>query len=60
MIEQLEKRIPSILLGFFFVCSFFFWWEGGGGEGLILIDGLQLISRDTDNNAAMYNCWWTK
>ena len=20
---------------------------------------LQLISRDTDNNAAMYNCWWT-
>ena len=23
------------------------------------IGGLQPISRDTDNNAAMYNCWWT-
>ena len=23
------------------------------------IGGLQQISRDTDNNAAMYNCWWT-
>ena len=23
------------------------------------IAGLQLISRDTDNNAAMYNYWWT-
>ena len=22
------------------------------------IGGLQPISRDTDNNAAMYNCWW--
>ena len=21
--------------------------------------GLQPISRDSDNNAAMYNCWWT-
>ena len=25
----------------------------------LTIDGLQPISRDTDNNAAMYNCWWT-
>ena len=24
-----------------------------------LIGGLQPISRDTDNNAEMYNCWWT-
>ena len=24
-----------------------------------IICGLQPISRDTDNNAAMYNCWWT-
>ena len=23
------------------------------------VGGLQPISRDTDNNAAMYNCWWT-
>ena len=23
------------------------------------IGGLQPISRDTDNNAAMHNCWWT-
>ena len=23
------------------------------------IGGLQPTSRDTDNNAAMYNCWWT-
>ena len=23
------------------------------------IGGLQPISRDTDNNAATYNCWWT-
>ena len=23
------------------------------------IGGLQPISRDTDNNAVMYNCWWT-
>ena len=23
------------------------------------IGGLQPISRDTGNNAAMYNCWWT-
>ena len=23
------------------------------------IGGWQPISRDTDNNAAMYNCWWT-
>ena len=23
------------------------------------IGGLQPISRDTDNNATMYNCWWT-
>ena len=23
------------------------------------IGGLQPVSRDTDNNAAMYNCWWT-
>ena len=23
------------------------------------IGGLQPISRETDNNAAMYNCWWT-
>ena len=23
------------------------------------IGGLQPISRDTDNNAAMYNRWWT-
>ena len=23
------------------------------------IGGLQPSSRDTDNNAAMYNCWWT-
>ena len=23
------------------------------------IGGLQPISRDTDNNAALYNCWWT-
>ena len=23
------------------------------------IGGLQPISRDTDNNIAMYNCWWT-
>jgi len=23
------------------------------------IGGLQPISRDTDNNTAMYNCWWT-
>ena len=21
--------------------------------------GLQTISRDTDNNDVMYNCWWT-
>ena len=26
---------------------------------LTIIGGLQPISRDTDNNAAMYNCWWT-
>ena len=25
----------------------------------VIIGGLQPISRDTDNNAAMYNCWWT-
>ena len=25
---------------------------------ICLIGGLQPISRDTDNNAAMYNCWW--
>ena len=24
------------------------------------LGGLQPISRDRDNNAAMYNCWWTK
>ena len=24
-----------------------------------LIGSLQPMSRDTDNNAAMYNCWWT-
>ena len=23
------------------------------------VGGLQPISRDTDNNAAMCNCWWT-
>ena len=28
--------------------------QNGNGIG-----GLQPISRDTDNNAAMYNCWWT-
>ena len=22
------------------------------------IGGLQPISRDTDNNVVMYNCWW--
>ena len=26
----------------------------------ILIQTIQPISRDTDNNAAMYNCWWTE
>ena len=26
---------------------------------LNVIGGLQPISRATDNNAAMYNCWWT-
>ena len=25
----------------------------------IKIDALQPMSRDTDNNTAMYNCWWT-
>ena len=25
---------------------------------LVSTGGLQPISRDTDNNAAMYNCWW--
>ena len=25
----------------------------------ICIGGLQPISRDTDHNAAMHNCWWT-
>ena len=28
-------------------------------EMLLNIGGLQPISRDTDNNAAMFNCWWT-
>ena len=26
---------------------------------ILAIGGLQPISRDTDNNAAIYNCWWT-
>ena len=25
----------------------------------VYIGGLQPISRDRDDNAAMYNCWWT-
>ena len=29
------------------------------GYHKIRICGLQPISRDTDNNAAMYNYWWT-
>ena len=28
-------------------------------DGVNTIGGLQPISRDTDNNAAMYSCWWT-
>ena len=31
----------------------------GYTNNLYVIGGLQPISRDTDNNAAMYNCWWT-
>ena len=30
------------------------------GWKIAKMGGLQPISRDTDNNAAMYNCWWTK
>ena len=26
---------------------------------LARISGFQPISKDTDNNAAMYSCWWT-
>ena len=25
----------------------------------LVIGGLQSVSRDTDNNDVMYNCWWT-
>ena len=32
--------------------------KSGSGQSAP-IGGLQPISRDTDNNAAMYNCWWT-
>ena len=36
---------------------------GDFGASLIMrndiIGGLQPISRDTDNNDAMYNSWWT-
>ena len=28
-------------------------------QGRLPIGGLQPISRDRDNNAAKYNCWWT-
>ena len=29
------------------------------GQLTALIGGLQPVSRDTDINAEMYNCWWT-
>ena len=34
-------------------------WQRWGEEFNWSIGGLQPTSRDTDNNAAMYNCWWT-
>ena len=34
-------------------------WPGISVAEVYCIGGLQPISRDTDNNAAMYNCWWT-
>ena len=41
--------------------QFLKWAMGNHGykDFRLYIGGLQPISRDTDNNAAMYNCWWT-
>ena len=44
---------------------FFVWWQSlvweyrSAHQEQGQIGGLQPISRDTDNNASMYNCWWT-
>ena len=42
-------------------CWFFMLVMGAGSNynARNAIGGLQPISTDTDNNAAMYNCWWT-
>ena len=40
------------------VCGIVYRQHNSSEQFLSYIGGLQPISRDTDNNNAMYNCWW--
>ena len=62
---QRQTDPGSLMFHFVLYSNFFFWQGGGGGGGLVanqvppdLIDDLQPISRETDDNDVMYNCWW--
>ena len=55
---------PLLESAVFFLSAFvgFFMLVMGAGSNYNArnaIGGLQPISTDTDNNAAIYNCWWT-
>ena len=53
-------RLPPVVLSIVIVVSLvFFWVRHLYYETIFHIGGLQPISRERDDNAAMYNCWWT-